>query len=180
MYEPTLKLILALDGVTPSPALPKRLDALFAQLRLSPPQPRAFEIEDLIWALWVEHPDRDVAKRMEAAINAIAMRSFDRAEELLNDLVTDRPTYAEAWNKRATLYFIQQRDRESVVDIEQTLRLEPRHFGAICGFGQICRRGGDPAGALAAFEVALGINPHMETIQATVAELRRSLRGTVH
>lgn len=180
MYATTLKLILSLDRLTPSPALPKRLDGLFAQLRLPPPQPRAYEIEDLIWALWIDHRDRSIAKRMEAAINAIAMRSYDRAEELLTGLVADVPSFAEAWNKRATLFAIQHRDQDSVADIERTLHLEPRHFGAICGFAQICQRGGDPASALAAFEVALGINPHMETIQATVAELRHTLRGTIH
>jgi len=180
MYDLTLKLILSLDHMTPSPALPKRLDSLFAQLRLAPPQPRAYEIEDLIWALWIDHADREIAKRMEASINAIAMRSYGRAEELLSGLIADVPTFAEAWNKRATLFYIQHRDRESVADIEQTLRLEPRHFGAICGFAQICHRGGDPGSALVAFEAALRINPHMENIQAVVTELRRSLRGTVH
>jgi predicted Zn-dependent protease len=176
----TLKLILALDGRTPASSLPRRLDGLFRELALPEPSRPSYEIEDLIWALWIDHEDADAARRMERAIAEIAGKQFDDAEGDLSDLVHDHPDWAEAWNKRATLYFILNRDAESVADIERTLALEPRHFGAICGFAQICLRGGETGAAVAAFEAALRINPHLEAVKAAVEELNAEMRRSLN
>jgi tetratricopeptide (TPR) repeat protein len=176
----TLKMILSLDGRTPAPSLPRRLDGLFRELALPEPSRPAYEIEDLIWALWIDHEDADAARRMERVIAEIAGKRFDVAEGDLSDLVHDHPDWAEAWNKRATLYFILNRDAESVADIERTLALEPRHFGAICGFAHICLRGGEAGAAVAAFEAALRINPHLEAVKAAVEELNAGLRRSLN
>ncbi|MBC7840826.1 MAG: hypothetical protein H7099_00845, partial [Gemmatimonadaceae bacterium] len=138
-----------------------RLDALFNTLATTDDALAAGETEDLIWALWTSHEDTGAEEWLDRAIHHIAAREFEPAETLLDGLLVAHPLYAEAWNKRATLYFLQERDRESIADIIRTLELEPRHFGAICGFAQICLRHGRRAEALAAFESALSINPHM-------------------
>ena len=84
------------------------------------------------------------------------------------------PDYAEAWNKRATLYYLQRRDAESVASIRRALELEPRHFGAICGFGQILIDQGDRTGAAFAFDAALRLNPHLGgEVRRTADELLR-------
>src|SRR3546814_9511305 len=90
--------------------------------------------------MWIDHDDPNLENRMQQAIGAIAQRRFADGETQLNDLVAAAPDWAETWNKRATLYYLTHRDAESVADIRRTLELEPRHFGAICGFGQICLR----------------------------------------
>jgi Tfp pilus assembly protein PilF len=127
--------------------------------------------EDEIWALWTAHDDPALEARMQRAISAIARRRFSEAETLLDALVREAPDWAEAWNKRATLYYLTRRDAESLEDIRRTLALEPRHFGAICGFAQICLRCGEKAAAASAFNAALQINPHLDSVRAILAEL---------
>ena len=154
-----LELILSLDHMDPAANLPEELDGLFdhlAQLELSEPLD---VVEGSIWALWCSHPDESAVQRMEGVVGGLAQGRFDAAERLLDGLINDYPDWAEAWNKRATLYFLQDRDEESISAIEETLRLEPRHFGALGGFGQICLRQDEPVSAKIAFEQALLVNP---------------------
>lgn len=179
MYETALKLILSLDRRRPAPNLPRALDVLFERLA-DPAAGNPRQLEDAIWVMWTGHADAAAAQRMERAVAALAKRQHDVAETHLTRLTEDHPDYAEAWNKRATLLFALKRDDESVADIERTLALEPRHFGAICGFAQICLRAGDRAGALAAFETALAINPHMADVRKAVDELRGGFSRRVH
>ena len=113
---------------------------------------------------------------MERVIGGLSQGRFDAAERLLDSLVRDYPDWAEAWNKRATLYFLLDRDDESVSDIEETLRLEPRHFGALGGFGQICLRRDEPVTARIAFEKALELNPQLEGVREIVHELGAEYR----
>lgn len=148
-----------------------RLDALFEALQTEDPSPSIEEIEDEIWAIWTSHDDPALEARMQRAISAIAHRRFAEAGQLLDELVRDAPGWAEAWNKRATLRFLQHRDAESAADIRHTLELEPRHFGAICGFGQICLRHGETAAAAGVFAAALELNPHLDSVRAMLAEL---------
>ncbi|TVR07131.1 MAG: hypothetical protein EA385_13670 [Salinarimonadaceae bacterium] len=105
------------------------------------------------------------------AIDAFADGRLRRAGELFDRVVRDYPDWAEAWNKRATLAYVEGRDAQAVADIARTLALEPRHFGAIAGFGQICLRHGREGEAKAAFRAALAINPHLAGIRALLDEL---------
>ncbi len=180
MIQETLQLVLSLSGRKPARAMPRRLDKLFRRLAETRDGMEAQETEDLIWGLWMTHPDRDAEERLERATRALAARDLDAAETLLDRLVHDYPEFAEAWNKRATLYFLQGRDAESVADIRRTLSLEPRHFGALAGFGQICLRQGDRVAALFAFDAALAVNPHLAAVRAMAAELSAEGAKTVH
>lgn len=166
----TLKLILR----PPVPAtLPRRgrLSALFAALQAAPPPRPVHEIEDEIWAIWTGHDDPALEARMQRAISAIARRRLAEGETILDALTRDAPDWAEAWNKRATLHFLAQRDMLSIADIHRTLELEPRHFGAICGFAQICLRQGEVTVATEALAAALGLNPHLDDVRAMLAQL---------
>jgi len=166
-----LKLVLACPGRAPVPGMPRELDGLFRDLAANPPPRPPGELEDEIWALWTDHADPGLALRMERAIAAMARKSFQEALLELDTLVADAPDWAEAWNKRATLYYLMGRHDESMADIARTLALEPRHFGAICGFGQICLAQGRQVEALAAFETALALHPHLEGVRQAVEAL---------
>lgn len=168
----TLRLIL--NGTRRPPAAIAARDmlaGLFAALQAQAPPQAPDEIEDEIWAIWTSHEDPALEARMQRAISAIARRRFGEAETLLDGLVAAAPDWAEAWNKRATLYYLTRRDAEGIEDIRRSLELEPRHFGAICGFGQICLRHGETAAAASAFAAALQINPHLDSVRAILAEL---------
>jgi tetratricopeptide (TPR) repeat protein len=162
-----------------SVGVPSRLDSLFADLRRAEPAKNPNETMELIWAIWIDHRNAEASHRMIAAVEAIAAGARDLARPILDGLIEDFPDWAEAWNKRATLSFIERRDEESIEDIERTLELEPRHFGAILGFAQICLRHGLTQEAKAAFETALALNPHIAGLHDVVRDLAATNR-TLH
>ena len=175
-----LELILSLDDMKPSSTLPKELDNLFADLSQPELEEPLEVVEGSIWALWCSHPDEGAVQRMERVIGGLSQGRLEAAERILDGLIRDYPDWAEAWNKRATLYFLQDRDEKSVADIEETLKLEPRHFGALGGFGQICLRKDEPVSARIAFEKALEVNPHLEGIREIIHELGAEFRPVVN
>ncbi|WP_154660999.1 tetratricopeptide repeat protein [Microvirga lotononidis] len=163
--------VLDVPNKTPSPDLPRRLTGLFRELALPEPTRPVEDIEDQIWALWGSHEDRLAEETLMAAVEAIGSGSLKAARPLLDHLVGKHPDWAEAWNKRATLASIEKRDADSLLDIDRTLQLEPRHFGAIAGFGNICLRNGHLNEARAAFQIALSINPHMDDLRDMLENL---------
>ena len=169
--DPVFQLILEAPRRKPGPGLPKRLTGLFRELSSAEPIRPAEEIEDLIWALWTSHKERVAEETMAVAIEAMASGALQKAKPLLDHLVAAYPDWAEAWNKRATLAFIEKRDAESLLDIAEALKVEPRHFVAISGFGDICLRHGRLNEARAAFQIALAINPHLEELHDMLANL---------
>jgi tetratricopeptide (TPR) repeat protein len=170
---------LVLSQSVRAPVTPSRLDSLFADLRREEPAKDPNETMELIWAIWIDHRDKDASHRMIAAVEAIAAGARDLARPILDRLIEDFPDWAEAWNKRATLSFIERDDEASIEDIKRTLELEPRHFGAILGFAQICLRHGRTQEAKAAFETALALNPHINGLHDVVRDLAAS-RRTLH
>ncbi|HEY6242059.1 MAG TPA: tetratricopeptide repeat protein [Burkholderiales bacterium] len=176
MYTDTLKLIVTGDRRHPSPRLPERLNGLFRALGEASGR-RAERIEDEIWRLWMAYRDSAAASDLERATRALAALDFTAAERILARLVAAHPDFSEAWNKRATLYYMQSRDDESVANIHRTLEIEPRHYGAICGFAQICLSLGDADSALFAFDAALRVNPGLENVRETVDKLLRTRRA---
>jgi tetratricopeptide (TPR) repeat protein len=169
MQDGTLQLVVNLHRVRPVSSLPSRLDGLFRQLVLAGSD--ADSIEDEIWALWMHHPHQDAEEVLERAAREIAAELFDIAESRLEGLVRQCPEWPEAWHKRATLFYLLNRDEESIRDFHRTLELEPRHFGALCGVGEICLSRGEWDAALAAFEAALRLNPHLEDVRSMIARL---------
>lgn len=169
--DAALQLVLSTAERRPVASLPRRLDHLFRELGSEQPQRAPDELVELIWALWIAHPDREASGAMVAAVEAMSAGARDLARPILDRLIDTYPDWPEAWNKRATLSFLEKRDEESLRDIAHTLRLEPRHFGAMLGFGQICLRHNRPAEAKAAFEVALSINPHLDGLIEIVSDL---------
>ena len=145
------------------------LSQLFKRLSVCAVQ-EAAETEDRIWDVWMHHPHRAAAAALEAATRDIAARRYDIAETRLTVLLRSAPLYAEAWHKRATLYYLQGRDEECLQDIQRTLELEPRHFAAMLHFAEI--RLGDSAGSEAryAFAAALTLHPHLSRAREALAD----------
>jgi tetratricopeptide (TPR) repeat protein len=160
-----LGLVLAARSRAPAHHLPKRLNGLFRELGKAVPANDPDDIEDLIWALWISHPEGRAATAMANACEAMAAGAFDLAKPILDELVARYPDWPEAWNKRAILAFIARQDEACLADIERTLQLEPRHFGAISGFAQICVRQKRPVEAKAALAIALEIDPHLKGLR---------------
>jgi tetratricopeptide (TPR) repeat protein len=154
-----------------------RLDNLFLILQTSEKQIEVRVVENLIWSTWIQHDDGAIYRLMQFGIKAMADRRFDDAVEVFTALIDQAPDYAEAWNKRATVYFIQGKLALSSVDVERTLALEPRHFGALSGLGQIEMLRGNGDAALKAFEDVVRVHPRMAGMHALIRDLKQRVRG---
>lgn len=139
----------------------QQLDELFAALKSAPDQARAQRITGEIWTLWTQPDDPVLAERMAGVLSRLGMSDLSGAMAQLDKLVVDYPDYAEGWNQRATVNFLLGRYDESLADIEVTLRLEPRHFGALAGRSLIHLQRDERDLALEAIKQALDIHPFL-------------------
>ena len=128
------------------------------------------ETEDLIWGAWMHHPHRAAAAALDAATRDIAAKRYDIAETRLTRLLRSAPSYAEAWHKRATLYYLLGRDAECLHDIRRTLELEPRHFAAMLHFAEIMLGEGAGDEARFVFAAALTLHPHLPRARDALAD----------
>ena len=154
-----------------------RLGELFDALSAAPDPGAALAVETEIWRIWLDGGDSELNELMVQGIEAMSARRFRDAAGRFTELILAAPAFAEAWNKRATVYYLMNRFEDSVRDIERTLALEPRHFGAISGMGLIFLERGDEEGALDAFEKVLEIHPHARGAGFQVERLRERLQG---
>ena len=155
----------------------KGLDFLFGALKAAPDEASAKHVEARIWAIWLQTPSDTAALLMTRAKAAMDARQTDVALKLLDAVIKLRPDYVEAWNRRATLYYLKNDYARSIADIQQVLAREPRHFGALAGLGMIMEDLGDDKHALEAFRKALAINPHLEKVPELVKQLSEKVEG---
>ncbi|WPO41467.1 tetratricopeptide repeat protein [Tardiphaga sp. 42S5] len=153
------------------------LDFLFGALKAAPDEASAKHVEGRIWALWSQTTSDTTALLMTRAKTALDAKQVDLSLQLLSAVVKLRPDYVEGWNRRATLYYLQNDYTRSLQDIEQVLIREPRHFGALAGLGMIMQELGDDKRALDAFRKALAVNPHLEKVPELVKTLTEKVEG---
>jgi tetratricopeptide (TPR) repeat protein len=155
----------------------KGLDFLFGALKAAPDEDSAKAVEARIWAIWLQTPSDTAALLMMRAKAAMEGQQLELAIKLLDAVIKLRPDYVEAWNRRATLYYLQNDYARSLADIQQVLVREPRHFAALAGLGMIMQDLGDDKRALEAFRKALAINPHLEKVPELVKQLSEKVEG---
>ena len=151
------------------------LEGLFRDLKAaqSPQQVRQIEVQ--IWTLWFDTGSEEMDRMLLAGDRAMSSGQFDRSYTLLNGVIELRPDLSEGWNRRATLRYLMGDYEGSIADIDETVKLEPRHFGALSGLGLCHIALGNEEEALAAFERALIHNPHMPGVKLRVQQLRDRL-----
>ena len=155
----------------------ERLEELFDRLRTTADPLEAQIIEVQIWRIWTDSGQVDLNALVEEGSQSMAQGLLKEAIAIFDRVVTTLPDFAEGWNKRATAHYLNGDYPASVIDIERTLALEPRHFGAISGMGLIFMARGDEANALRAFEEVLKVHPHARGAKARVEELHKKLRA---
>lgn len=147
------------------------LDALFKQLQQAPTNSVAQVVEGKIWEAWLEAPDDNAEALLSQLTYAMSVGRLDLALRLSNQLVDSNPTFAEAWNKRATIQYLLGAHGQSVADIKETLLLEPRHFGALSGLGLIFMASENYEAALDAFNAVLTLSPQSANARGSVARV---------
>ncbi len=161
----------AAPAATPSRA--EQLDALFARLKAAPDAATAQPAEDAIIALWLQSGSDTVDLLMSWGVQDIANKDYAGALDIFDRIVTLKPDYAEGWNKRATVYFLDDKYAEAVSDIEHVLALEPRHFGAMIGLGSIFRALGEDQKAIAVYQQALALDPYLANARKVLGDLEK-------
>ncbi|UGV28092.1 tetratricopeptide repeat protein [Rhodopseudomonas boonkerdii] len=153
------------------------LDFLFGALKAAPDEASARHVEGRIWAQWSQTSSDTAALLMTRAKTALDAKQIDVSVKLLSAVIKLKPDYIEGWNRRATLYYLQNDYTHALEDIEQVLAREPRHFGALAGLGMIMQEFGDDKRALEAYRKALAVNPHLEKVPELVKSLTEKVEG---
>ena len=153
------------------------LDTLFSALKIAPDETTAKAIEDRIWATWTIAGGDTCNLLMSRVKAATDDKDYDLAIKLLDAIIDIKPDYIEAWNRRATVYYLKNDFGHAIADIRQVLAREPRHFGALSGLGLMLEELGDDKDALEAYRRALAIDPHLEHVSDVVKTLAEKVEG---
>lgn len=166
---------LIIDG--PSSTEQERLDRLFDRLAKAESAEDARRYETSIDQIWSRSGSDTADLLAMRAVDLVAGADQDGAQRLLEAALRAKPDYAEGWNKRATLYFLEGDYSNAMKAIRETLRYEPRHYTAWAGLGRILQQTGDDRKALAAYRRALAIHPHLDGLKAEADALAAKIRG---
>jgi tetratricopeptide (TPR) repeat protein len=149
----------------------RNIDFLFGALKVAPDETSAKAVEDRIWAVWFSAGNETTNLLMSRAKKAADDKDYDLAIRLLDSIIEIKPDFTEAWNRRATVYFLQRDYTNSLADIAKVLTREPRHFGALSGLGLIMQEIGDEKLALDAYRKALDVYPRLKGMEEKVKTL---------
>ena len=142
-----------------------RLNNLFDQLFLSNNNMEASLILSKIWDIWAIAESEKTQIIFNDANELMERGKFENAIDLFSKVIDESPDFAEGWNKRATVYFLIGDLNKSISDIEETLSLEPRHFGALDGLAEIYLLKDDLLSAAATYKRILEIIPSSKKSQ---------------
>ncbi|WP_375436223.1 tetratricopeptide repeat protein [uncultured Hymenobacter sp.] len=148
------------------------LDELFVRLREATTPVEIETLQGGIWQLWLTTGEHSLDKHLEAGMRALSAGNYTQAITDFTSLIDLQPTYAEGWNKRATAYFLRGEYRASLADIRETLRREPRHFGALSGWANMLRALNDDRGLLRVLVRLEQLCPYWPGLQSQLRELR--------
>ena len=148
------------------------LDTLFAKLQTATDPVTIQTLEAAIWEQWTMVPDQQQRATMMRGIAEMQQQQLKASVETFTRLIEVAPELSEAWNKRATAYWLLGNFPASLADICETIKREPRHFGAYSGLGMIRAEMDENARAVAAFELARKWNPHIFGIDGEIERLK--------
>jgi tetratricopeptide (TPR) repeat protein len=159
------------------PRSPVTLDKLFERLAAAKTAEEAKGIANLIQRRWARSGSDTADLLMTRAQDALKARELPLAIELLDRVITLEPDWAEGWNQRANALFLAGDPIRSLLDIAETLKREPRHYGAMMGLGTILRQQGDDKRAMVAYRRALAVYPQLEGVKDAVESLKLEVDG---
>jgi len=151
------------------------LDSLFVELEHADSLAEAEQVEQMIWKRWHQHKIPRISQELWLGTRYLQENNFKKALYVFDKIIEKAPAFSEAFNKRATTYYLMKKYDKSLMDIKATLILEPRHFGALSGLGLIFMNLGDYQRALVAFTKVLKIYPFSSSGRANMKVIEREL-----
>lgn len=154
----------------------KRLPDLFKRLKTAPSSSDAALIESDIWKIWFETNNAELDALMDRGSTAMEAQDFPAALDAFNQIIKTRPDFSEGWNRRATLYYLMGDYKKSLADIDRTLKLEPKHFGAISGQGLVNMQLDHLEAAEESYKHVLAISPKNVGAQRNLDTVRELIK----
>ncbi len=140
---------------------------------LKDPDPIAHQMaEHAMWSIWFRLGSEEANHHLARGAMSSDKKRFDCAMKHFNRAIDLCPDFAEAYNQRAIVYYLQERYEDSLADCQRTVERMPCHFGAWAGMGHCYAHQGDIPAAINAYERAMAINPGLEGIRQAIGELR--------
>ena len=153
-----------------------QLDKLFTELKknISSSSP---EIAQQIWTLWSTHPtDEKLTSILDEGSRLVQDQKLIRAIDIFTDVIEMDPTWAEAWNKRATVFYMVGEFQKSQDDIDKVLELENRHFGALAGQGMVNIKLKNYDKAKKSYQKAQEIYPAMKSSKVMIEQIEELIK----
>lgn len=155
----------------------KLLTQLYGQLAKAGSEQEAAPVAEAIERIWLYSGSDTISLLMERSLKAVAEKKPDLALKLLDAVVALAPDFAEGWNRRAYVFYTSNNYERALGDLRRVLALEPSHYKALDGVGQILREMGQKKAALKAFHQLLRVHPQWPNVRQAVSELEREVDG---
>ena len=155
----------------------KMLSDLYAHLATAGDEDSAKAVAEAIERVWVNSGSDTIDVLMERSMKAVGEKNYELALKLLDHVVALAPDFTEGWNRRAYVHYMKSEVDLALGDLRRTLALDPNHFKALDGLGQILREIGQKRPALKAFKQLLDVHPYWSGAQDAVDELEREVEG---
>lgn len=154
--------------------LAEDVEPLVASLRDDDAETRVIA-EQSLWQVWGRSGDPAVDQLYFKGVKEMTDTRYSDAILTFTEIIELKPDFAEAWNKRATAYFMAGQLQKSLKDCDEVMKRNPYHFGALAGYGQIYNQLNQPELALQYFQKALNVNPNMSGVDQMARRLEKRL-----
>ena len=153
------------------------LNQLFEQLKKSDDISIALEIEMKIWSIWSKHPTQEkLTQSLTKGSELMAEGELESAYKIFSTIIDSAPNWAEGWNKRATVLYLMGRYYDSLNDIDEVLKLESRHFGALSGQGLVQIKLGNYEKAIKSYQAVQKIYPSIRAAKVMIPQLKKLIK----
>ena len=154
----------------------KKLDKLFNELKINNPA-LTFEVEQKIWEIWSTHPKKnELTLMLSEGSTLVKDDKLNEAVDIFTKVIDLDPSWAEAWNKRATVLYLLGEFQKSQNDIDKVLELEKRHFGALAGQGMVNIKLKNYDKAKRSYQKAQEIYPALESPKVMIEQIEELIK----
>lgn len=149
--------------------------AALARALLDPDTDARERAEHALWQIWSRSGDQEVDRLYQAGVEQMNAGELEQGIATFTRIIERKPDFAEGWNKRATLYFLNDEPLKSLADCDEVMKRNPYHFGALSGYALIYLRLGRYELALEYSRRALAVNPNLDGVKRNIELLERLL-----